>query len=82
MFLLLSYNIPPECCLIVLYAIYCSHGVDVRHLWGMTELSPLGTLGTLTPGLIGDGITRDEMLTAKVRRFQIYISHCSWCLTA
>lgn len=46
----------------------CSHGVDVRHLWGMTELSPLGTLGTLTAGQIGDGITQAEVLTAKVSR--------------
>ena len=22
----------------------CRHGIDVRHLWGMTELSPLGSV--------------------------------------
>ncbi|GAB2894405.1 long-chain fatty acid--CoA ligase [Streptomyces mayteni] len=27
------------------------HGVDVRHAWGMTETSPLGTLCTVPPGL-------------------------------
>eukprot|EP00882_Tetradesmus_deserticola_P001881 GHRQ01002017.1.p1 GENE.GHRQ01002017.1~~GHRQ01002017.1.p1 ORF type:complete len:566 (+),score=249.76 GHRQ01002017.1:439-2136(+) len=41
------------------------HGVDVRHLWGMTELSPLGSLGTLTSGQIGDGLTHDEVIALK-----------------
>jgi fatty-acyl-CoA synthase len=27
------------------------YGVEVVHAWGMTEMSPLGTLGTLKPGL-------------------------------
>jgi len=27
------------------------HGVEVRHAWGMTEMSPLGTVNTLTPAL-------------------------------
>lgn len=48
----------------------CSHGVDVRHLWGMTEVSPLGTFGTLTAGQIGDGLTREEAITLKVRSRQ------------
>jgi fatty-acyl-CoA synthase len=26
------------------------HGIEVRHAWGMTELSPLGTIATLLPG--------------------------------
>jgi fatty-acyl-CoA synthase len=33
------------------------YGVEVCHAWGMTEMSPLGTLGTLKPeyaGLIGE----------------------------
>ncbi|KAG2436741.1 hypothetical protein HXX76_006265 [Chlamydomonas incerta] len=33
------------------------HGVEVRHLWGMTELSPLGTLGDPKPASLG-GRTR------------------------
>ncbi|KAF6251413.1 hypothetical protein COO60DRAFT_1675845 [Scenedesmus sp. NREL 46B-D3] len=41
------------------------HGVDVRHLWGMTELSPLGSLGTLTSGQIGDGLTHDKTIALK-----------------
>eukprot|EP00883_Tetradesmus_obliquus_P009277 jgi/Sobl393_1/20072/SZX64644.1 len=41
------------------------HGVDVRHLWGMTELSPLGSLGTLTSGQIGDGLTHDDVISLK-----------------
>lgn len=28
------------------------HGVDVRHLWGMTELSPLGTIGRPSPAAL------------------------------
>jgi hypothetical protein len=45
----------------------CRHGVDVRHLWGMTELSPLGSLGTLTSGQMGDGLTHADTITLKVR---------------
>jgi fatty-acyl-CoA synthase len=33
------------------------YGVEVRHAWGMTEMSPLGTLGSIKPeyaGLAGD----------------------------
>lgn len=40
-------------------------GIDVRHLWGMTELSPLGTLGTLTLPQIGDGLSKQEVITIK-----------------
>ncbi|NNM01084.1 MAG: long-chain fatty acid--CoA ligase, partial [Gammaproteobacteria bacterium] len=29
------------------------HGVDVRHAWGMTEMSPLGTINTLKAGMAG-----------------------------
>jgi hypothetical protein len=32
----------------------------------MTELSPLGSLGTLTSGQMGDGLTHDEVITLKV----------------
>ncbi len=33
----------------VLRAFEVEYGVDVIHAWGMTELSPIGTLGALTP---------------------------------
>lgn len=32
----------------------------------MTELSPLGTFGKLTASMVGDGLTKDEIITAKV----------------
>jgi hypothetical protein len=32
----------------------------------MTELSPLGSLGTLTSGQMGDGLTHDEVIALKV----------------
>jgi hypothetical protein len=53
--------------MIVCCCVACRHGVDVRHLWGMTELSPLGSLGTLTSGQMGDGLTHDETIALKVR---------------
>jgi hypothetical protein len=52
--------------MIVCCCMACRHGVDVRHLWGMTELSPLGSLGTLTSGQMGDGLTHDETIALKV----------------
>ncbi|GLC65108.1 hypothetical protein PLESTF_000247400 [Pleodorina starrii] len=41
----------------MLEAFELRHGVEVRHLWGMTELSPLGTLGNPKPASLG-GRTR------------------------
>lgn len=41
-------------------------GVEVRHMWGMTEISPLGSVGVPTSQQIGDGLTTDEMLDIKV----------------
>ncbi|PNH05129.1 Medium-chain-fatty-acid--CoA ligase [Tetrabaena socialis] len=41
----------------MLHAFEVKHGVEVRHLWGMTELSPLGTLGNPKPAALG-GRTR------------------------
>ena len=42
------------------------YGVDVRHAWGMTEMSPVGTSGALGPHL--DGTARDERTRAKLRQ--------------
>jgi fatty-acyl-CoA synthase len=36
------------------------HGVEVRQGWGMTEMSPLGTVNTLKAGL--EGLSADEKL--------------------
>jgi hypothetical protein len=32
----------------------------------MTELSPLGSMGTLTPGQMGDGLSEEERISLKV----------------
>lgn len=44
----------------------CSLGVEVRHMWGMTEISPLGSLGVPTSTQIGDGLSKEELLDIKV----------------
>ncbi|EFJ47845.1 hypothetical protein VOLCADRAFT_91458 [Volvox carteri f. nagariensis] len=41
----------------MLEAFEIKHGVEVRHLWGMTELTPLGTVGNPKPASTG-GRTR------------------------
>jgi acyl-CoA synthetase (AMP-forming)/AMP-acid ligase II len=42
------------------------YGVDVRHAWGMTELSPLGTLGA--PGPEAADLGRDDMVKLKLKQ--------------
>jgi fatty-acyl-CoA synthase len=42
------------------------YGVEVIHAWGMTEMSPLGTLGTLKAKF--DALPYDEKLDIKVRQ--------------
>jgi fatty-acyl-CoA synthase len=42
------------------------YGVDVRHAWGMTETSPLGTLGA--PGAGAEALSRDEMVALKLKQ--------------
>jgi fatty-acyl-CoA synthase len=39
------------------------YGVQVFHAWGMTEMSPLGTVGSVKPQLAG--LTSDELLDVK-----------------
>ena len=43
-----------------------NYGVDVRHAWGMTELSPLGTLGSFKSGM--EALSYDEKLDIKVKQ--------------
>ncbi|MEN6542064.1 3-(methylthio)propionyl-CoA ligase [Parvibaculum sp.] len=43
-----------------------NYGVDVRHAWGMTELSPLGTLGSFKSGM--ETLSYDEKLDIKVKQ--------------
>jgi fatty-acyl-CoA synthase len=38
-------------------------GVEVRHAWGMTEMSPLGSVGSLKPGQLAD--TREQVMAIK-----------------
>ncbi|KAF8064630.1 alkK [Scenedesmus sp. PABB004] len=42
------------------------HGVAVSHMWGMTELSPLGSLGAPTGPQAAAGMTREESVDRKV----------------
>lgn len=41
-------------------------------MWGMTEISPLGSVGVPTSQQIGDGLTTDEMLDIKVGLTHFY----------
>jgi len=43
-----------------------NYGVDVRHAWGMTELSPLGTLGSFKAGM--ETLSHEEKLDIKVKQ--------------
>ncbi len=29
------------------------YGVEVRHAWGMTEMSPVGSAGSIKPSMMG-----------------------------
>jgi fatty-acyl-CoA synthase len=42
------------------------YGVEVRHAWGMTEMSPLGTLGSLKPEYAA--LTGEAKLDAQVKQ--------------
>ena len=42
------------------------YDVEVVHAWGMTEMSPLGTLGTLKPEYAG--LTGDERLDVQIKQ--------------
>jgi hypothetical protein len=58
-------------------------GVEVRHMWGMTELSPLGSLGVPTSLQMGDGLSQQELIDIKViaawcRMTPLVWSPCLW----
>ncbi|HMM13151.1 MAG TPA: 3-(methylthio)propionyl-CoA ligase [Parvibaculum sp.] len=42
------------------------YGVEVRHAWGMTEMSPLGTLGSFKAGM--EELSHEEKLDIKVKQ--------------
>ncbi len=41
------------------------YGVEVRHAWGMTEMSPLGSTGYIKPGLKSDNFEQTLKLKSK-----------------
>ncbi|MGB8327791.1 MAG: long-chain-fatty-acid--CoA ligase [Steroidobacteraceae bacterium] len=43
-----------------------AYGVEVRHAWGMTEMSPLGVVGTLTPEVAA--LPAEERFAAQVKQ--------------
>src|SRR3712207_6427193 len=47
-------------------AFHDDYGVDVVHAWGMTETSPLGTLGTMPPEVAE--LTFDEQMAFRVKQ--------------
>lgn len=47
------------CPLSVMDQFRSQHDVEVVHVWGMTELSPLGTVNTLKPGM--ESLPKDEV---------------------
>jgi len=42
------------------------HGVNVVHAWGMTEMSPIGTIANLTTAM--DGLSEEEKLEYKAKQ--------------
>jgi hypothetical protein len=60
---------------IALLHVHCSSGIEVRHMWGMTELSPVGSIGLPTGQQLAEGMSTDDMLDRKVRNIT---NHCSW----
>lgn len=47
--------------------VWCSMGVTVRHMWGMTELGPLGSVNVPKGSQLEAGLTQEEALDYKVR---------------
>ena len=45
---------------------FAAHGVDVSHLWGMTEMSPVGSIGAPTPEVAA--MPEDAITTAKTKQ--------------
>jgi acyl-CoA synthetase (AMP-forming)/AMP-acid ligase II len=50
----------------MIHAFQDDHGVEVLHAWGMTELSPLGTLCTLKNK--HDGLSADEKMKIRMKQ--------------
>ncbi len=43
-----------------------NYGVEVMHAWGMTEMSPIGTLGALKSGM--ENLSQDEKIKQKLKQ--------------
>jgi fatty-acyl-CoA synthase len=52
---------PPE----MIRAFEDDYGVTVRHAWGMTEMSPVGSAGAVKPGLLGSSHEQKLAIQAK-----------------
>jgi fatty-acyl-CoA synthase len=50
----------------ILRAFEDEYGIEVIHAWGMTELSPLGSLGSLPPE--AEGLERDDVVKLKLKQ--------------
>ncbi|MGE3143788.1 MAG: AMP-binding protein, partial [Hyphomonadaceae bacterium] len=50
----------------ILRTLEVEHGVEVVHAWGMTEMSPMGTLGTLGPR--ESALDRESQLRLKLKQ--------------
>jgi fatty-acyl-CoA synthase len=42
------------------------YGIEVRHAWGMTEMSPLGSVGSIKP--LGPNATHEDVLAIKAKQ--------------
>ena len=50
----------------MIHAFEDDYGVEVRHAWGMTEMSPLGSVGSIKP--LPSGATREDVFARKVKQ--------------
>ena len=50
----------------MIHAFEDDFGVEVRHAWGMTEMSPLGSVGSIKP--LPAGATREDVFARKVKQ--------------
>eukprot|EP00879_Flechtneria_rotunda_P013367 GHRR01013957.1.p1 GENE.GHRR01013957.1~~GHRR01013957.1.p1 ORF type:complete len:477 (+),score=139.27 GHRR01013957.1:1442-2872(+) len=41
-------------------------GVEVRHMWGMTEISPLGSIGVASGSQVAAGLSQNQLIGIKV----------------
>ena len=48
---------------------YQKHGVEVHHLWGMTEMSPLGTIGQLRPEM--EDFSYEEKINQRLKQGRV-----------